>query len=310
MGKEVGGKFGRVVGARPKFGQGTGEGRNEPIPTTKDGAARLGFVLLKAEVGGGGGVVIDQADFGLSEGVEHGAVEFHEGPIFPEGGGAGGIETEPSGDFRQKVVAIFVGKVAGPDFGFHVPTAEGSGGKGETADFQFHIGDNGKGKPAEAKGVEAGGVGMADGNFHRGFFGGRKESRFFIVQGDDDGKQVEGGPFFWWFPAKAEAEIGKIGFGRVTQDLFFTDAVAGVAAELVVPNAGTTTPRIGWGEDGDGGANVAVTGGVGQVMQTGLVDFFLGAEMAGIDDIQFGPKKASDTADAVSPGESAAVVQF
>lgn len=188
MGQEVGRKFGRVVGARPKFGERAGEGRDEPIPTPEDGATRLGFVLLEAEVGGSGGVVIDHPDFGLSEGVEYGTVQFHEGSIFPKSGGAGGIETEPTRDFRQKVVAIFVGKVAGPDFGFHIPTAEGCGGKGEAADFQFHIGDDGEGKPAKAKGVEAGGVGMADRNLQGGFFGGRKESGFFIVQGDDQGK--------------------------------------------------------------------------------------------------------------------------
>ena len=51
------------------------------------------------------------------------------------------------------------------------------------------------------------------------------------------------------------------------------------------------TPGIGWGEDGDGGADVAVAGGVGQVIQTGLVDFFLGMKVASIDNIQFGPKK-------------------
>ncbi len=70
------------------------------------------------------------------------------------------------------------------------------------------------------------------------------------------------------------------------------------------------TPGIGWGEDGDGGADVAVAGGVGQVIQTGLVDFFLGMKVASIDNIQFGPKKASDTADTVSPGEPTAVVEF
>jgi hypothetical protein len=41
-----------------------------------DGATQLSLFFLKTEVGGGGGVVIDHAHFGLSEGVKNGAVQF------------------------------------------------------------------------------------------------------------------------------------------------------------------------------------------------------------------------------------------
>jgi len=110
-------------------------------------------------------VVINNANFGLGEGVENGAVEFDESPIFPKSGWAGGIEAEPAGDFGQKVVAIFIGEIPSADFCFHIPTAEWSGREADSSDFKSHVGDNGKSDPAELKGVQAGRVRMSDGNF-------------------------------------------------------------------------------------------------------------------------------------------------
>ena len=34
-----------------------------------------------------------------------------------------------------------------------------------------------------------------------------------------------------------KAEVGEFGFGRIAEDLFFVDSVAGVSAELVVPDS-------------------------------------------------------------------------
>ena len=36
-----------------------------------------------------------------------------------------------------------------------------------------------------------------------------------------------------------KAEVGEIGLGGIAEDLFFVDSVAGVSAELVVPDSGT-----------------------------------------------------------------------
>ena len=36
-----------------------------------------------------------------------------------------------------------------------------------------------------------------------------------------------------------KAEVGEIGLGGIAEDLFFIDSVAGVSAELVVPDSGT-----------------------------------------------------------------------
>jgi len=35
-----------------------------------------------------------------------------------------------------------------------------------------------------------------------------------------------------------KAEVGEIGLGRIAEDLLFIDSVAGVSAELVVPDSG------------------------------------------------------------------------
>jgi hypothetical protein len=129
-----------------------------------DGASCFGFLLFEPEVGRGCGVVIDDANFGLVVRVKNGTVELDEGLIFPKSRWAGGVETEPSGDFGQEVVAVFIGKIAGADFCFHIPAAEWGGREAESSDFQPHIGDNRKGDPAKLKGIEAGGVRMSDRN--------------------------------------------------------------------------------------------------------------------------------------------------
>ncbi len=144
-----------------------------------DGATQLGFVFLEAEMRGGGGVVIDHAHFGLSEGVENGAVQFDEGTILPKSGWAGGVEAESASNFWKKVIAVFVGKVSGADLGFHIPATEGSRRKADATDFESHVGDDWKGNPAKGKGVEARGVGVADKNFLGGFFWGWKKTGFF-----------------------------------------------------------------------------------------------------------------------------------
>lgn len=124
-------------------------------------------------------MVVDDANFGLGEGVKNSAVEFDEGLIFPKSRWAGGIEAESAGDFGQEIVTVFVGEIAGANFCFHIPTAEWSGWKTDSADFQPHIGDNGKGNPPKVKGVQAGGVRMSDGNLQSRFFWRWKETRFF-----------------------------------------------------------------------------------------------------------------------------------
>ncbi len=35
-----------------------------------------------------------------------------------------------------------------------------------------------------------------------------------------------------------KAKVGELGFGGIAEDLFFVDSVAGVSAELVVPDSG------------------------------------------------------------------------
>jgi hypothetical protein len=48
-------------------------------------------------------------------------------------------------------------------------------------------------------------------------------------------------------------------------------------------------------------------GGMAKLMKTGLVDSLFGGGSAGIQDVQFRPKKTADAADAVSPGEPASI---
>lgn len=141
--EEIGRVFGGIIGAGPQFGERTRERGDEPVPPTANGASSLGLIFLEAQVGGGGGVVIDEADLGLLKGVQNSTVQFNEGAVWPKSAEAGGIEAEAASDFGKKVVAVFIGKIAGADFRLHVPAAEGSGGEGKAADFQAHGGDHG-----------------------------------------------------------------------------------------------------------------------------------------------------------------------
>ena len=86
--EKVGLEFGGVIIAVPQFGEGARKWWDKPVPASVDGATQLGFVFLEEEMRGGGRVVIDHAHFGLSEGVENGAVQFDEGTILPKSGGA------------------------------------------------------------------------------------------------------------------------------------------------------------------------------------------------------------------------------
>ena len=122
---------------------------------------------------------------------------------------------ESASDFWKKVIAGFISKVSGADFCFHIPATEGSRRKADASDFKSHIGDDWKGNPAEAKGVEARGVGVADGDLLGGFFWRWKKTRFFSGKRDDDGEKIEGSSFFRGFPAKAEAELGEVGFSGI-----------------------------------------------------------------------------------------------
>ena len=78
---------------------------------------------------------------------------------------------------------------------------------------------------------------MTDGDLQSFFFWGRKKTRLFSRKRNHDRKEIERSALFGWSPAELEAEIGKIGLGWVAQNLFFIHSVAGVSAELVVPDA-------------------------------------------------------------------------
>jgi hypothetical protein len=162
-----------------------------------------------------GGVVIDDSDFCFIEGVENGPVEFHESTIFPKGGRAGRVEPESAGNFWKEVVAIFIGKVPGTDLRFHIPTTEGSGWEGDATDFKAHIGNDWEGYPAELERVEAGGIGMTDGDLQSFFFWGRKKTRLFSWKRNHDRKEIERSAVFGWSPAELEAKVGKISFGWI-----------------------------------------------------------------------------------------------
>ena len=255
-------------------------------------------------------MVIDDANFGLGEGVKNGAVELDEGLIFPKGRWAGGIEAEPAGDFGQEVVAVFVSEISCPNFCFHIPTAEWGGRKADSSDFQPHVGDNGKGDPPKVKGVEAGRGRMLDGNLEGHFFWRWKETGFFARQGDDDGKKVKGGSFFRRFPSKVKAEVSEFGFGWIPENLFFVDSISGVAAELVVPYAGAMASGVGGGEDCDGRTNFPVMSRMAEMMKATLVNLLFSAGVAGVENVELRPEKATDAADAVSPSEAAAIAEF
>lgn len=151
---------------------------------------------------------------------------------------------------------------------------------------------------------------MTDRNFKGFFFGGRKEAGFFSRKRNDEGEEIERSAFFWGSPTEVKAEISEIGLGRIAKDLLFWEAVAGVAAELVVPDAGAMALLIGGREDGDGGTKRAVVGGVFQVAKAAVVDFFLGLSVTGIEQVKFGPEKSADATNAVAPSEAATVVEL
>ena len=50
--------------------------------------------------------------------------------------------------------------------------------------------------------------------------------------------------------------------------------------------------------------------GVAKMLKTAVVDVFFALGVALVENIELGPKKAADTADTVSPGESASVGEF
>jgi hypothetical protein len=207
--------FGGVVGAVPKFCERARERGDQPVPATLHGSTCFGFVFLKAKMRRCGGVVIDDSDFCFVEGVENGPVEFHESTIFPKGCRAGRVEPESAGNFWKEVVAIFIGKVPGTDLRFHIPTTEGSGWEGDAADFKAHIGNDWEGYPAEMERVEAGGIGMTDGDLQSFFFWGRKKTRLFSWKRNHDRQEIERSAVFGWNPAEFEAKVGKIGFGWI-----------------------------------------------------------------------------------------------
>ncbi len=308
--EKIWGVFGGIVGAVPKLGQGTREGRNEPVPATLHGSTCFRFIFLKAKVRRCGGVVIDNSDFCFIEGVENGPVEFDQSAIFPKSGRARGVEPKSAGNFGKEVVAIFIGEVAGADFCFHVPTAKGSGGKGEAANFEAHIGNDGKGDPAKVKRVEAGRIRMPDRNFERVLFRGRKEAGLFSRKGNHNRKKVEGGAFFGRGPTKFKAEIGKIGLGRIAQDVSFPGAIAGISAELIIPDAGATPLGVGGRKYGDGRPDIAVVGGVLQVAEAAVVNLLLRLGVTCVQQVEFGPEESANAADAVAPSQPTAVLEF
>ena len=207
--------FSGVVRAIPKFCEGARERGDEPVPAALYGSTCFGFVFLKAKMRRCGGVVIDDSDFCFIEGVENGPVEFHKSTIFPKSGRARGVEPESAGNFWKEVVPIFIGEVASADFCFHIPTTEGSSWKGDASDFKAHIGNDWEGYPAKMERVEAGGIGMADGDLQSFFFWGRKKTRLFSWKRNHDRKEIERSAIFGWNPAELEAKVGKIGFGWI-----------------------------------------------------------------------------------------------
>ena len=123
--EEVGGILRGIVGSIPKAGKRAGEGGDQPVPSTVDLPAFFGFLIFEAKMGCAGGMVIDPADTRFCKRVENGTVEFDQSLVFPKGGGTGGVEAKTAGNFRQKIVPVFVSKVAGRNFRFHIPTAKG-----------------------------------------------------------------------------------------------------------------------------------------------------------------------------------------
>jgi hypothetical protein len=160
-------------------------------------------------------MVIDHPDTRFCERVQNGTVQFDQSPVFPKSGRTGSVEPESAGNFWKEVVAIFIGKVSGTDLRFHIPTTEGSGWVGDATDFKAHIGNDWEGYPAEMERVEAGGIGMTDGDLQSFFFWGRKKTRLFSWKRNHDRKEIERSAFFGWSPAELETEVGKISFGWI-----------------------------------------------------------------------------------------------
>jgi hypothetical protein len=274
--QKIRGVFGGVVRAIPKLCKGARDWGDEPVPATLHGSTCFGFVFLKAKMRRCGGVVIDDSDFCLVEGVENGPVEFHKSTIFPKSGRARGVESESAGNLGKEVVAVFIGEVAGTDLRFHIPTTEGSGREGDAADFKAHIGNDWEGYPAEMERVEAGGIGMTNGDLQGFFFWGRKKMRLFSRKRNHDRKEIERSAVFGWGPAELEAEVGKICFGWIAQNLFFIHSVACISAELVVPDTRASALGIGGRKYGDCGSNGALVSCVSKVTKASVVDLLFG----------------------------------
>jgi hypothetical protein len=107
-----------------------------------------------------------------------------------------------------------------------------------------------------------------------------------------------------------QAEVGEFGFGWIPENLFFVDSISGVAAELVVPYAGAAASGVGGWEDCDCRTNFSVMSRMAEMMKATLVNLFFGAGVAGIENVELRPKKATDAADAVSPSEAAAIAEL
>jgi hypothetical protein len=177
--------------------------------------AFFGFFIFETQMGCAGRVVIDHPDTRFCERVQNGTVQFDQSSVFPKSGRTGSVEPESAGNFGKEVVSIFIGKVPGTDLRFHIPTTEGSGWEGDAADFKAHIGNDWEGYPAEMERVEAGGIGMTDGDLQSFFFWGRKKTRLFSWKRNHDRKEIKSRAFFWRPPAKVKTKVGEIGLGRI-----------------------------------------------------------------------------------------------
>ena len=151
---------------------------------------------------------------------------------------------------------------------------------------------------------------MTDGDLQSFFFWGRKKVRLFSWKGNHDRQEIERSTVFGRNPAELEAKVGKIGFGRIAQNLFFIHSVAGVSAELVVPDARASALGIGVRKYGDCGSNRAVVSGVLKVAKATVVDLLFGLGVPCIYNIQLGPEKSADAANTISPSQPAAVAEF
>ena len=151
---------------------------------------------------------------------------------------------------------------------------------------------------------------MADRDLQSFFIWGRKKTRLFSRNRNHDRKEIERRALLGWSPAELEAEVGEIRFGWIAQNLFFIHSVAGVSAELVVPDARASALGIGRRKYGDCGSNGAVVSCVLKVAKASVVDLLFGLGVPCIYNIQLGPEKSADAANTVSPGQPTAEAEF